>query len=157
MIPTRVVDEAIDIITFPDPSESFNLYGRTIENTTVVAPSVQIPLGGGTLGSYTHKESKTVPVSLHIEKNIEVHGKHTEIRWLVDLLFEILCLFIPYIYKAIQERWEQVLPIDHKASSCGYQTISFVIRVRPSHTSYSAIAPESEKMAFFCERVQTPT
>jgi len=98
MIPTRVVDEAIDVITFPDPSESFNLYGRTIEDTTTVAPSIQIPLGGGTFGSYTHKESKTVPVSLHIEKNIEVHGKHTEIRWLVDYSFEILLCFVHFLH-----------------------------------------------------------
>lgn len=84
MIPTCVVDKAIDVITFPDPYESFDLCPRTIENTTVFAPSIQMPLGGGTLGSYTRKESKTVPVALRIEKYTERRAEHIEIQWLVD-------------------------------------------------------------------------
>jgi len=81
MVPTCVVDEAIDVIAFPDPNESFKMSNRTIEDTMVVAPAVQTLLGGGTLGTYTHKELKDVPVHLHLEKYTEHRDKDVEIQW----------------------------------------------------------------------------
>jgi hypothetical protein len=83
MVPTCVVDEAIDVIAFPDPNESVKMSSRTIEVTKVISPAFQSPLAGGALGSYTRKELKDVPVHLHLEKYTERRDKDVEIQWLV--------------------------------------------------------------------------
>lgn len=81
MVPTCVVDAAIDVFTFPDPNESIKMSDRTINNTMTFSPTAQTPVGGGSLGTLSHQELKYAPEYLHLEKFIQFRDNDVEIRW----------------------------------------------------------------------------
>jgi hypothetical protein len=81
LFPTRVPD--IRLEQFPEGDEVVKMSESTVNEGVTLAPNIQVGVGGGSLGSVSRQEVKTLYGLLHLRP--QRPACHDEIRWSVVL------------------------------------------------------------------------
>jgi hypothetical protein len=112
LFPTRV--PGIKLFHYPDRDEMFKMSERTVNKNVTFSPNVQAGGVGGSFGSLSRQEARTLYGILHLRPQTACHD---EIQWSVVLCECLVCIDGNLNAQGIHKRKERLFPFIRKTST----------------------------------------